>query len=146
MTISGDNPTINGNNAYVQCSVLLPKRKLELLPVQFTQFLMQISDAYGGYTLAGEAAGTWIERSTGIQYSDSHLVILVAIPDQQLYFQQLKKLIADAARELQEIAIFLAVAGGMTIFVWSSLHRYTALMWIFPHSKRNGVVTIPASA
>jgi hypothetical protein len=106
---------------YDRYSVLLPKRKLEHLPLQFSRFLIQISEAFGGYTIDRGVSGSWINQETGVEHVDDHIVIVVAIASGQTFFQTLKTLVATVAKELGEIAVFVAVAGGPTLFVYADL-------------------------
>ena len=105
---------------YARYSVLLPKRKLELLPVQFSRFLNRLTKAFGGYTFDRQVSGSWLDDS-GLEDLGDSIVIIVALPDQASCYKVLKTLVAEAARDLQETAIFVSKAGGFTAFVYANL-------------------------
>jgi hypothetical protein len=106
-----------------QCSILLPKAKIERFPHIFAQLFHELRNEFGGYTFDREVRGSWIERVAGIVHDDHNLVILVEIPALAASREVLKTLLSYVALDLQELSIFVSVTGGATFFVWAASER-----------------------
>jgi hypothetical protein len=103
-----------------QWSFFLPKGKIEKFPDVFCGLLRQIRNEFGGYSYDREVSGSWMERNSGVVHDDASLIILVAVP-KATHSQRLFKLfLSDAARHLEELCIFVSIAGGATFFVWAT--------------------------
>jgi hypothetical protein len=103
-----------------QCCILLPKAKFERFPEVFAHLFRELRSEFGGYTFSGEVRGSWIERVAGIVHDDHNLVILVEIPAVAVSRGALKSLLSHAARDLDELSLFVSVSGGATFFVWAA--------------------------
>jgi hypothetical protein len=104
----------------LQYCVLIPKRKIERLPDAFARFLTEITGEFGGYAVGGEVYGSWIDRFAEVCHQDENIIILVVIPNLPVCLQALRSIVAEAARGLQELQIFVSMAGGPTFFVWAT--------------------------
>ena len=104
----------------VQCCVLIPKVKLERFPLVIARFLNQIRSGFGGYTFDREVRGSWLERTAGVVHDDHSLVILVDLPDRPAGVESLKRIVANSARDLCELSIFVSIGSRQSIFVWAA--------------------------
>jgi hypothetical protein len=109
--------------ASARCCVLFPKKAIERSPQGFTKFLARICREFGGYTIDGEVSGSWMERATGVVHEDHSVVVLVALPSLPASVDGLKTVVADAARDVRELSIFMSIGDGATMFVWASQVR-----------------------
>jgi hypothetical protein len=102
------------------CCVLLPKKAIERYPRAFADCLTRICTEFGGFTFDREVSGAWLERATEIVHEDHAVVVLIALSSHPSCIGILKAVIADAARDLGELSLFVSIGDRATIFVWAS--------------------------